>query len=61
MQKFIAKHSIKVAGVCLIGVGLIEFFGGESQTLGVLGKLLWGVAALAWVTDLVARRRGWEP
>lgn len=61
MQKFITEHSIKIAGVCLIGVGLIGFFGAESQMLGVLGKLLWGVAALAWVTNLVARRRGRKP
>lgn len=55
MQKFITEHSTKIAGVCLVIVGLVGLFGAESQALGVLGLLLWGVATLALIAGVVAR------
>jgi hypothetical protein len=57
MQKFITEYSTKIAGVCLVVVGIIEFFGAENRTLRMLGILLWGVAVLALIADVVVRRK----
>lgn len=44
MQKFITRHSMKIAGVCLIVANILLFFVGGSWGWKVLGLLLLGVA-----------------
>lgn len=44
MQKFIIRHSMKIAGVCLIVANILLFIVEESWSWKVLGLLLLGVA-----------------